>query len=90
MIDKIMVDTHHFKGNYPDACSIEICNVNSDEEALEETTNWKEILAPSKLSAHNEHTFLPNDLKGEEVSHVRMFIYPDGGVSRLRLWGRIS
>ncbi len=90
LIEKIMVDTHHFKGNYPDKCSIEICSCAKDEDVLNGKVEWKEILEPSKLSAHNEHTFTPTPSNNRAATHIRMFIYPDGGVSRLRLWGKIS
>ncbi len=86
-IEKIMVDTHHFKGNYPDGCSLEICNSDSDEQVLSGNVQWTEILSRTKLSAHNEHSFKPENIM--PATHVRMYIYPDGGVSRLRLWGKI-
>lgn len=83
-ISKINVDTCHFKGNYPDSCMIEGCV--SDDENVENTT-WTTILPQSKLSAHHEHLFESEISSSEAFTHVRLSIFPDGGISRLRLWG---
>ena len=89
-IQKIEVDTNHFKGNYPDMCSIEACTAvgaTSDELTSIVDTRWSEILPKTKLQADTRHFFehelspLPN------CTHIRLNIYPDGGVSRLRVWG---
>jgi len=83
-INKINVDTCHFKGNFPDTCSIEGCVADNDNV---ENADWKEILPKSKLSAHNEH-FYENEVNSSEAfTHVRLNIFPDGGISRLRLFG---
>jgi len=85
-IQKIMVDTHHFKGNYPDTCLIEGCVSDSDEGV--ENAEWTAVLRQSKLQAHHEHEFESENL--EAFTHVRLSIFPDGGISRLRLWGTIQ
>jgi len=91
IIEKILVDTHHFKGNYPDTCLIEGCEITKDEEKDIEKAkiNWTTILPQSKLSADNEHYFEDEIINKGPFTHVRLTIFPDGGVSRLRLWGRI-
>jgi len=86
-IQKIMVDTHHFKGNYPVTCVIEGCISDSDENVDDQ--DWSTILPQSKLSAHSEHLFEDLENKGP-FTHVRLSIFPDGGISRLRLWGTIE
>jgi allantoicase len=86
-IRKIEVDTNHFKGNYPDTCSIEGCsapNASADDLAA---THWSEILAMTKLQADKRHFFEEELSSIENCSHLRLNIYPDGGVSRLRVWG---
>jgi allantoicase len=96
-IEKILVDTCHFKGNYPDSCSIEGCDISyKDENKLDSNAidpmaiGWKIILPQSKLSADHEH-FFEDEIKNKgPFTHVRLNIFPDGGVSRLRLWGRLS
>lgn len=87
MVERIVVDTCHFKGNYPYSCSIEYCLNSNDEEVMNDKTEWKILLPQQKLSADKEHEFLKEITKVEMVSHVRLNIFPDGGVSRLRLFG---
>ena len=104
IIEKILVDTCHFKGNYPDTCSIEGCEIAYKDESilLQASTNqvrdrqddnkikWETILPSSKLSADHEH-FFENEIKiTGPFTYIRLNIFPDGGVSRLRLWGRLS
>ncbi len=86
-VQKVCVDTHHFKGNYPDTCMIEGCLADSDEKV--EDADWQELLPKSKLEAHQEHDFEKLSNSGP-FTHVRLRIFPDGGVSRLRLWGTID
>ncbi|MCC6601114.1 MAG: allantoicase [Crocinitomicaceae bacterium] len=86
-ISKINVDTAHFIGNYPDSCLIEGCNADSDDL---ENAAWKTILPQSKLAANMEHNYSTEILPHEPVTHIRLSIFPDGGVSRLRLWGTIA
>jgi allantoicase len=90
IIEKILIDTCHFKGNYPDSCLIEGCYITHDEELRidSEKINWTTILPKSKLSADNEQTF--ESSSSEAFTHVRLSIFPDGGVSRMRLWGRLK
>jgi allantoicase len=92
IIEKILVDTCHFKGNYPDSCSMEGCDIAyKDESKLEsDWVEWKPILPPSKLRADHEHFFEDQIKNPGPFTHVRLNIFPDGGVSRLRLWGKIK
>jgi allantoicase len=76
------VDTSFFTGNYPPACSIEACNVQGDPD---EATRWTEILPVSPLGA-SAHHFLAC-ASDSAWTHVRLHIYPDGGVARLRVYG---
>ncbi len=90
IIQQIIVDTHHFKGNYPDRCSLEGCICETDEATLEAQTTWTSILPEVKLQAHQEHYFAKEIQTKEAFTHVRLNIFPDGGVSRLRLYGTVS
>ena len=91
-IRRIEVDTSHFKGNYPDACSLEACDAEGRvvDESTSPSLPWKEVLPRTRLQAHTRH-FYEEEIKAlGAVTHVRFNIYPDGGVSRLRLYGTIS
>lgn len=92
-IRRIVVDTAHFKGNYPDTCDLlGACLPDQgdtfDEAALEASLQWKPILARQKLQMDHIHDYSGTDVADiGPVTHVRFAMYPDGGVSRLRLFG---
>jgi allantoicase len=86
-IQKIEVDTNYFKGNYPDRCSIEGCTASGDELT---DVRWQEILPKTKLEANRRHFFESELISISGCTHIRLNIYPDGGVSRLRVWGRAA
>ena len=88
-ISKIEVNTAHFKGNFPDSCSLEACHASAatPEAFLAAPHVWRELLPQTKLKADHLQTFSKLKNVGP-ATHVRFNIYPDGGVSRLRLFGR--
>lgn len=89
-IQQIEVDTHHFKGNYPDRCSVEsIYAPDATDDELNDM-DWQLMLPESNLTAHQQHYFDQSLLHHDCITHVRFNIFPDGGVSRLRLNGTIS
>ena len=91
-IRRVEIDTAHFKGNFPESCSLEACHTVDDVDTLAGISSlpWKELLPRTKLQAHTRH-FYEEELKASgSVTHVRFNIYPDGGVSRLRLYGTIG
>ncbi|MGF1767502.1 allantoicase [Enterovibrio makurazakiensis] len=92
IIDRIEIDTAHFKGNYPDTISIQAAVVNggTDEQIATQSLFWRELLPSQKLSADNIHEFIDQLNTLGAVSHVRVNIFPDGGISRVRLIGRKS
>jgi allantoicase len=86
VIERVEVDTSHFKGNYPDACSLEISGTGGEE-------SWTELLPRTKLKAHTQHVFceeLVELVTKGPARFVRFNIFPDGGVSRLRLYGGMT
>ncbi|HLM03005.1 MAG TPA: allantoicase [Pyrinomonadaceae bacterium] len=85
-IRRVEVDTSHFKGNYPESCSIEVCRADGELDSID----WQELLPNVKLQAHTRHVFVDELKDCGAATHARFNIYPDGGVSRLRLYGRIS
>ncbi len=90
-IRRITVDTANFKGNYPDRCSIEGADLDGmdDAGALDDSVKWRSLLPEQKLQMDREHIF-DSELAGSgPITHIRFNIFPDGGVSRLRLFGTI-
>jgi allantoicase len=90
-IQRLEVDTSYFKGNFPESCSLEGCSaVGLPLETVQDPEFvWKPVLARTKLQAHTRHLF-DEVMDTGAVSHVRFNIFPDGGVSRLRIYGTIE
>lgn len=86
-IERVIVDTLHFKGNFPDTCSIDGCFEpdRTPDSINKNNTIWLELLPKSKLSANQETVFILN--LNSPMTHIRFNIFPDGGVSRLRILG---
>ncbi|HKL64120.1 MAG TPA: hypothetical protein VJ883_12170, partial [Woeseiaceae bacterium] len=89
-IEEAEIDTAHFKGNYPARASLQAARMDDADldSLLRQSADWPQLLPAVPLGADTRHHFRGelNDLG--VVTHVRLAIYPDGGVSRLRLWGR--
>jgi allantoicase len=93
LIKKLEIDTHHFKGNYPDSCSIQTAIINKDlsnKLIVKNSKNWKFILNKSKLSAHKKHVFKKFLIKRNKENYLKINIYPDGGISRIRAFGNFK
>lgn len=89
IIRQVEVDTAFFKGNYPARCSLHgalLGNV-ADEDVKAEGKYWQPILPPVELGPNRLKVFEDEVVEAGPVSHVRLDIYPDGGISRLRLYG---
>jgi allantoicase len=89
-IEAIEVDTAHFKGNYPDRCSLHGAHVpgGTPESLVTQAMFWPLLLPAQKLQMDHRHFFTSEILAHGPITHVRFDIHPDGGVSRLRLRGR--
>ncbi len=81
MLRQVEVDTSHFKGNFPESCSLEGCD-GADRASQRD---WKEVLPRTLLQADSVRRFEITDRA--PASQVRFNIYPDGGVARLRIFG---
>lgn len=90
VIERIEVDTCHFKGNFPDQCSLQAARVDggTDESLVTQSMFWSELLPAQTLRMDHQHFYQREISAHAAVSHVRFNIHPDGGVSRLRLWGK--
>ncbi|MEM7195079.1 MAG: allantoicase [Pseudomonadota bacterium] len=90
-IESIDIDTAHFKGNYPESVDIRGARLRAISlESLEsQSESWETLLEKSPLSADAEHHFSKVNPIGP-ITHVRVNIHPDGGLSRVRLFGKIA
>ena len=108
-IEKILIDTCHFKGNYPNAFALEGAVLTAEQAANKEALSadshlearfdktggqdqsaieWTSIIERTALYADREHTFKDEvTAKAQSFTHVRLKMFPDGGISRIRLWG---
>jgi len=95
-ISRAVVDTAYFKGNYPDSCSIQaidlgMIGIDIGDAAIAASEDWPALLSQQKLSADAVHEFVDDQITDlGTATHVRLNIFPDGGVSRLRLFGRVA
>ena len=101
-IQKVVVDTKDFRGNFPrgvkvEAWSTEIVKAALGTEAAPkaEGKGWKELVRGEQpCQADHEHVFEGAELvvseppEGHVWTHVKMTIVPDGGVKRLRIYGK--
>jgi allantoicase len=88
VVHAVVVDTAYFTGNFPRACSVEACNVPGypDPAALA-AARWLEVVPRSPLKGDTPHVFeVPAQSR---FTHLRLKIYPDGGVARLRVHGQV-
>ncbi len=90
----IEIDTNHFRGNAPDSCTIEAARAEqiAPSELIQSRELWKTIVDDAPIMAHTRHWF--SSAAGTltpsgPASHIRLKVFPDGGVSRMRVWGSI-
>ena len=84
----VVVDTAFFRGNYPDTCAIWAATIDDplDVRALD-SAEWINILPRSSLKGDSKNLFAIDS--EQRFTHVRLDIYPDGGVARLRVHGEV-
>jgi allantoicase len=92
VVRSIVVDTAYFTVNYPQACSAEACSASGYPSAEELTADpgpgqWREIVPRALLTGDHRHAFKVSS--GRRFTHVRLNIFPDGGVARLHVHGEV-
>jgi len=85
-IERVELDTDHFKGNAPGSCMLESCDAGPDFDAG--SVRWEPLLPETPLQPDAQHRW--EDVPRRPATHLRLNIYPDGGVARLRLFGRVE
>jgi allantoicase len=90
-IQKISVETEYYKGNYPDRCTIDVCDASGTlfQDLITGKVAWREIVQATKLEPDTVRQFERELKAAPAATHMRLNIYPDGGVSRLRVFGKI-
>jgi allantoicase len=90
VIEEVEIDTLHFKGNYPDRVELRAAMLQQGADVATGSAEWPVLLPESKLEMDRQHLFADTLKDVGVVSHVRMNIFPDGGISRMRLYGKIA
>ncbi|CAN5208551.1 allantoicase [soil metagenome] len=95
IIRGINVDTRHFSGNHPERASIDACAIlDSADEARAadpfhaEALPWRQIVGEILLAPDGDNFFTVRE--PFPATHVRLNIYPDGGVARFRVHGEAA
>ncbi|KAG1809352.1 galactose-binding domain-like protein [Suillus subaureus] len=84
---QIEIDTAHFKGNFPETCELHaLCS--EDEVPDSDAADWTQILSPVKLGPHRRHFFALEADVSIAYTHVKLTIYPDGGIKRVRVYAQ--
>lgn len=84
VVRAIVVDTSFFRGNFPEECAIEGCTAR-EGTLVAELDEWIELVPRSKLQGDSKNVFTPKSPVA--FTHLRLRIFPDGGVARLRVHG---
>jgi allantoicase len=87
----VVVDTRFFRGNFPEACSLDGCALPGavpPERLLSADTEWFPLLPRTTLEGDSRNRFAIDSEQG--ATHLRFTIFPDGGVARLRVHGEVQ
>ena len=90
-INKIEISTHHFKGNFPSYCSLQAAylpTIKGSKQIVNSSVKWKYLLKDAKLSSNKLHIFKNNLMKEDKINFIKINIFPDGGISRFRIYGK--
>ncbi|MGR2920165.1 allantoicase [Acinetobacter guillouiae] len=92
VIEKIEIDTAHFKGNFPAQVSIQAIYIENatDPQLIPQSMFWPFLLNAQDMQMDHIHDYVADILNHEKISHIRVNMIPDGGISRIRLWGKIA
>ncbi|WP_067454966.1 allantoicase [Actinomadura macra] len=88
IVHGVVIDTAWFEGNFPTHASVEACALDGHPSPAElAAADWREIVPRSPLKGGTAHSFLVDN--GRLVTHVRLNMFPDGGIARLRVHGEV-
>ena len=62
----------------------------SDRTIVKRSKKWKLLLNKVKLYAHRKHNFQNKLMKNKKVNYIKINIFPDGGISRIRVFGKVE
>jgi len=89
LVDKVVVDTAHFRGNFPQ--KVQVFGIEAIDDPEADDKRWVEVLPPQKTGPDKEHEYsdaLSPIVKERPFTHVKLVMIPDGGIKRFRVFGR--
>lgn len=86
LLTKVVIDTAFFRGNFPQKARLDGINWTGEGEPSA-TSEWVTLVAPSKCGPDQEHEF-EVAVEDKPYTHVKLVIIPDGGVKRLKVFGK--
>ncbi len=87
MIERVLIDTTHFRGNAPGQCTLE--GIQALDKSLEQLAGWRTLIS-TPLQPHTRHVFEGELRRIGEVTHLKLSVFPCGGIARLRAWGNLE
>ena len=85
-IHKVDIDTSYFNGNQPSKVSLDACYIKT--KLPNKNSKWIRILKKKSTKPNSHHFF---SIKNKSIfTHVKLNIYPDGGVARIRIFGEMK
>ena len=90
-INKIEISTHHFKGNFPSHCSLQATYISSKKSSssiVKGSNKWKILMKKTSLKANKTHVFKNTLMRKDKINFVKINIFPDGGISRFKIFGK--
>ena len=86
VVHHVELDTSYFLGNAPGEFRLSGCEAGSDDLAGPDAATWWDLVPRRPARPDTRHRFLVHDRR--PLTHVRLDVYPDGGMARLRVWGQ--
>ncbi|KAF1931782.1 Allantoicase [Didymella exigua CBS 183.55] len=83
----VEIDTAFFNGNHAPEIAVEGAFADSDEVVAAEGFAWDTILSRQECGPSQRHGWLLDQITAKAYTHVRLLMYPDGGIARFRLYG---
>jgi allantoicase len=90
VVHGVVVDTAHFTGNYPESAALDgqwADGYPTAPELLARNADWINLVPNRRLRGDTRNVFAVP--VRQQVTHVRLMIFPDGGVARLRVYGEV-
>ena len=88
VVRAVVVDTSHFTGNFPTEAAVEAVALSGHPTVDElRGATWTTLVERSPLKGDTANVFTVDSSR--RWTHVRLGVYPDGGVARLRVHGEV-